>query len=1220
MKKRFREETGLDIKLKKRIRKSGYRDEEIRSDPTYFPRHPLNELPVPKNFTATAHRIYGGRVLASFMRGSVLTPDALKTLAEFGRLQGVRLMVRIVQMKTSEFNEDETNRKIQELHGDYVTPMSNIVWRPFDYFNRPNYWNMLLTNWKANGPGLWRTIEALREHTWTSDELEASNSEGWFEIWAGHESYINTGIIFSALQPTINERGRRDNSAQAAFTSVSISSMDLKFAQIYQDKDLASHRSQRIEQCLLHSLKQAGIPIEKLQAIATSILSSGTKFVTQTDLKLVSDYLQLPLAISRVNKNGGANCSRIVRKIINKDISNQKAIELGIIDNHLFHNRNISTNKQELKLSLSKETKRISLKNKRYPKPAIWVINNLKKLGAFKCFTSEQLSRGAPEDDDFQEVGDLFLEGKQNLTQETLERDQRLFDFKEKKTKKDLFFFAADCESYTFKGEKAHELCLIGVTYIQDPSDWKSQEIKMWDNSQHPVDSMLYYIWSKVYSESMMNMDNEEEDDIDLNDPFIAQDQAVQQGYISSKRKKEKGRLTAIVYFHNLRYDRAVLQQHLKPFDILESDNSIYFMKIIYRDITIEFRDSFKHLDMSIKMMSKAFDLPAEINKKEIGIAYDYFDRSNLDAETSIEYYLFHCREKVDKEEFITALRENDIKITWHEEHETYIFNPWDLYRFYLFFDVLTLSASLFKYASCGKQMASDYLEDIDNIEHFNPLSFLTKSSFSRYLSSVGGTFDDSYEYCGLLRAFIMQSLRGGRVTAHPEFVGRQIEANENGILYFDGVSLYPSAIKAFCQEYGGFPTGPAHLLPPSPNLKNPKYFYYVVTIRITNIPKKMRYAVPIIALRNPKAGTVDYIQDLPENKPFIVTVGKVDLEDYIQFHNIKFTVIEGVYWSTTDHPNNTWGTMMDFLFESRLQYKAQRNSAMSNMLKLCMNSQYGSTIVKTHNTKNTLLDKSRADIDSAIYNIFHSIIEMYDIGQVLQVKRTQLDISHNSCLFGTIVVSMARRLMNRVMWAMEHTQTHCLYTDTDSLMFDAGKLDDITRYYEREYKTLLIGTQLGQFHSDFESVPGCDDSTVRSSKLYLVAKKIYCHELYGFDEKGNRIESRQFKCKGIPKKAIEAKALSLYPNDLNKGISTIYEALTPTEVDRVSLDEEDEDDEEQLFLEDKKVDRGLSILCNPNAARFVYQKNKSVSTPYTAFYRRVKRKPLFHDASLKKL
>jgi hypothetical protein len=1216
IRKRIREHTGIRVNLTKRIRPASVRDDAVAFDPT----HPIHSHETDKHMTGQAYSTLGSHVLASFMRGAVITPNALNTLAKFGKIQGTRLMVKIIQMPQGIYNDPTINGYIQETHGDFANQAANIVYRPFDYFNRPRYWNILLTTLDGKRPALWRDITALRDHNWTTDEVESANSEGWFDIWSASTAYINTGIIFLALNPPKAARGARPNSDVGAFTFVSTSHLNLRFAQIYRDAELEEHRKERITQCLLFALTQAGMSEEIVRGVAVTCLQSGTRFVSMVDLKKVSTYIGRPFAISRVNKNGGGNF-RILRRIINPKISQEEPIELGLLESHIFHNRQIMTNKEEIKASISGPTHNLVLSASRYSKPAIWVIHTLQRMNTFLPFTSEQLSRGAPEDDDFQETADVLHMGVRNLTPATVERDQRLYEHKDKK-KKDQYFFAADCESYTHNGSSNHELCMIGITLIENPSNWQSQEIKTWTSSQHPVESMLSYIHSKVYAERMMEISEDEDDDekYDYTEAFKDQEEAITSGYISNKRRNHRGKLVAVVYFHNLRYDRAVLQEHLRPFDILESDNSIYFMKIMFKDIIIEFRDSFKHMSMGIKSMAKAFDLPSGISKKEMGVAYDYYNRDNLYKETSVDFYMFSMRTQVDRTEFVELLRAiPEAKLRWDEDSESEVFCPWGFYRYYLYFDVLSLSAALYKYSVCGKALATDYIEDIEDIETFNPLAFLTKSSFSRYLSSSGGTFENSFEYCGLLRSFIMQSLRGGRVCGHPEFIGRQIEANDSGILYFDGVSLYPSAIRLFCEEQGGFPTGKARLLPRRPVLTDPKYKYYVVTIRITAIPKKMVYSIPIIALHNKKTSSVDYIQDLPDGKAFYVTVGKVDLEDYIKFHNIEFTVIEGVYWSSSSPPNKTWGDMMNFLFNSRLAYKDQKNTSMSNMIKLAMNSQYGSTIVKTHDTKHTLLDKSRPDLNQAVYNIFHSIVEMYDIGQVLQVKRAQVDMSFNSCLFGTIVVSMARRIMNRVMWSMEHTQTYCLYTDTDSLMFDAGKLDDITVHYEAEFKSKLVGTQLGQFHSDFESIPGCADSTVRSAKLYLVAKKIYCHELYGYNTQGEMIESRQFKCKGIPKKAMEAKALTMNP-DLNMGISELYALLTPEEAD-ISDSESDEEEGGIIESPDEKS-RGISILCNPDSARFIYTKNKGVSTPYDNFYRRIKRKALrgLTSATLKKL
>ena len=119
-------------------------------------------------------------------------------------------MVKIIQMPQGIYNDPTINGYIQETHGDFANQAANIVYRPFDYFNRPRYWNILLTTLDGKRPALWRDITALRDHNWTTDEVESANSEGWFDIWSASTAYINTGIIFLALNPPKAARGAQE--------------------------------------------------------------------------------------------------------------------------------------------------------------------------------------------------------------------------------------------------------------------------------------------------------------------------------------------------------------------------------------------------------------------------------------------------------------------------------------------------------------------------------------------------------------------------------------------------------------------------------------------------------------------------------------------------------------------------------------------------------------------------------------------------------------------------------------------------------------------------------------------------------------------------------------------------------------------------------------------------------------------------------------------------
>lgn len=1060
----------------------------------------------------------------------------------------------------------------------------NPAYRPFDYIRRPNYWNMML------GPagGMWMTSDEVQKEFsgLVGTPEDPAGSDRWAEIFSPGE-FRNLKVGFYLLTNKLPTRSK--NASVQAFNFVSKSNYDLKFAQIYQKHELGAFRADRVKHCLLHSLEQAGVDHTSIQSVAYNCLGDGTRHVSTIDLKKVANYLKRKISLSRVHKNGDAKSDfRIRTTLIGKETQNGPPLDMAIYENHIFHNRKLTASIDLLRKSIDEHAAPSMPWSKALIKPAIWVVKQLHLLNAFTVMTSEEHNAGRDEKlDDFIKTA---TEERITLSPDSLtEQNQRIFQKQERK-ERDEMYFAADCESFTMNGKSQHQLALLGICKVVNPDMWQTVSVQIYTFNQKPVDKMLRYVYRQVTGSDPDDVNTDSED---ADTQFQDHASAIERKAIPvrSKKKRKRQSTTAVIFFHNLRYDRAVLQEHLYIHDILEKNNSLYSIKVCFCGLMIELRDSLKHIEMSLATMCHAFDLPQELRKKECGIDYNYFSKENIDERISVQEYVEQSRGKftIDDIKLILTPAISD----YCEETQT--INPWTLYKYYLKYDVLCLGASLSKYQECGLELSRSYLLDND----IDPLSFTTKSSFSKCLARLGGVFDDSAEYSGSLRKYIMQSIRGGRVTCHPEYEGKQVIASSSGIIYMDAVSEYPSAIVEMCESQGGFPTGLAVLMSSKECITDPNTFYFICDIKITNIRRKLIFSYPIIAYKDPQSSSVSYIQDLPDGKPITVTIGKIDLEEYILFHDIEFEFIQGIKWTKQKQPNPEWGRMINHLFEQRKIYKEAKNTPMSNMVKNSMNSQYGSCITQIADAKTTMLSKRRPDIQQAICNIFHSIIEFYDLGKVLQLKRTCVDMSYVSCLFGSVVLCMSRRISNRLLLALEQTGVYALYGDTDSCMFDSKHLNLIKYNYEQLWNRCLEGTDLGQFHSDFEQIPGCvDQDGIRSSKLYLIGKKIYCHETYGPGAHGTTVYGRQYKCKGIPKKSLDYAALQLNQQDINSGISSIYESLSPAESD--------------YDADNNLIDRSITFLINPNGSvRFVYSKNRTVSTPDELFFRKVSRKPL---------
>jgi hypothetical protein len=91
------------------------------------------------------------------------------------------------------------------------------------------------------------------------------------------------------------------------------------------------------------------------------------------------------------------------------------------------------------------------------------------------------------------------------------------------------------------------------------------------------------------------------------------------------------------------------------------------------------------------------------------------------------------------------------------------------------------------------------------------------------------------------------------------------------------------------------------------------------------------------------------------------------------------------------------------------------------------------------------------------------------------------------------------------------------------------SRLNDLCEAYFNKYGRKLIGSELGQFHSDFDELSGNDIHTVCS---IFCCKKMY-YDLIT-NEKGEYAE--HFRCKGISQAAIEG-----YCKENNMSIFELY-------------------------------------------------------------------------------
>lgn len=563
------------------------------------------------------------------------------------------------------------------------------------------------------------------------------------------------------------------------------------------------------------------------------------------------------------------------------------------------------------------------------------------------------------------------------------------------------------------------------------------------------------------------------------------------------------GTQDALCYFHNLKYDFNLLMQYLNIKGICEKGGAIYNVKLSYKGKEVELRDSFKLLSLGLAKFNKTFGLG--LDKLE-AISYEYYTPENNDV-------------IVDKKVYREALGSNKDKTTFdlimNEDYaDSKEFNPTAYYKVYLEHDCLVLKK--------GLEAMDKILLDITD-DRLGAYHKLTISSLTDTFMRIEGSYDGVYELTGNLREYCSRAAYGGRVHANTKYVKKLI--NDKPIADFDGVSLYPSAIHRLCNEVG-VPTGKAKRMT---NLHS-DYKWCIMTVKITKVNKQQQ--MPIIAHRG--EGSIDYLNAAPHDP---IIIDKTTLEDYIKLHQIEYQILDGIYWD--GEPNKTFGDVIYHLFQERLKHKKAGNKALSNILKLMLNSSYGKCLIKTTNTKKSIIKtKTYKKVDTEnngvitskwtvlndnniskfIGNNFHTIKELRQINDnQWEVNQVCMDKSFNRAHIAAFILSMSKRIMNEIFDIANEMGFPIFYTDTDSMHIYDEHITPLSDEFKRIHNRELIGKQLCQFHSDFDAEGY--NGNITSAGFLALGKKSYI-DILQCD--GKLISQQHLRMKGITKEGLE--------------------------------------------------------------------------------------------------
>lgn len=662
------------------------------------------------------------------------------------------------------------------------------------------------------------------------------------------------------------------------------------------------------------------------------------------------------------------------------------------------------------------------------------------------------------------------------------------------------------------------------------------------------------------------------------------------------------------MYFHNMRYDLSVLQNEHVVFKMLDRGSSKYEATFCLRvpnldndgyienGIWLNIRDSSKHLGIiSLSSLPKAYMLPPHLEKKDQGIYYSHFQNDTRNQTTTIDHYLSFRPYNHETQRFTTELSTarcellkalSDASIPTQQTDNGLSFEPDILYKYYLTYDVLVLAGAMSSYNTNMTRVCSDFLGIKNPIE---PISYRTSSALSMGIMKQSGVFSGVHEYSGLLRDYIMLAVRGGRTNPHPDCENTIVQPH-GGVADLDAVSLYPSAIAAL--KY--IPTcRPCKLQSDQLDLSIIRIISdaAIVTINLKAIRRKTRYAQPIICVKDPDSGLLDYVQDI--SKPTTLTLHMIELEDYIKYHDIEYEILYGVYWPVQDIPDPVgykWSNMMQQLHTARKHAKRlfketgeTSYDVQQRLLKLISNSSYGKTITRVKHVKKRMLAFSTVDDEEKswlwVYNQWHEIKGRIEFtAKNMIVEQFAPDESFAFVMHGVACLAQSKRHNNLVFAACERAGACVYYCDTDSLFIPRMLLPAIMREYNQLKPPTfppLEGTELGQFHVDFStgdflSFPSdCTADDIYASVLIPVRKKLYLMITEVKSPTSGIVRSITYRGKGLTKLGVidycsrnNSSLLSSIPHNVDvrgltlqqKAIVGFYTSMTGGAVHEVTL------------------------------------------------------------------
>lgn len=577
----------------------------------------------------------------------------------------------------------------------------------------------------------------------------------------------------------------------------------------------------------------------------------------------------------------------------------------------------------------------------------------------------------------------------------------------------------------------------------------------------------------------------------------------------------------SLVLCHNLGYDFCFLKEYLRIDSIIEKGKQTKSVDCKYFERKLLFRDTLAFIPLKLSEFASTFHLSVD---KEI-MPYKLYNNETVHQQHVGIRQAIRYVKPWDKEEFEKRARKSFSTTVNGKVYFKHI----DYAKYYCELDCKVLMNGFMVFRSMIHQLSG-----------IDILGYVSLASISYAIQLKEGCLDGCLSISGVPRKFIEQSIVGGRCMT----AGNMMWHTKEPVDVLDYVSLYPSAMAQF-----PYPKGRPRVIPDwvlSQSHEEIMSFLnegdaYIV--EITNIVAHKHRMFPLLSkLENGKRVFTNVFE--PNEK---VVIGKIGLEDFIQFQSGTFKIVRGYHFR--DDVNPTGMAVISNLFKNRKIYKDCGNP-LEKVIKLLLNCSYGRMLLHEHASKKTFIGSDK-EYENFIWKKSAFIRDIAKMGnEHYVITETNPVSSHfNNCHIASGILEMSKRIVNRAICLAEDLGCFPFYQDTDSIHILQKDVSRLFAAYKEKYGVDLYGKNLGQMHPDLKATYYVNgkrfdiEEGLLSVESFYVAKKVYLERPQKFIDgipEGPVYDSAKFK--GAPIECLEELAKTKYAGSMAAVFGEMYD------------------------------------------------------------------------------